>query len=252
MSSRCGLVTLILISPGRSSTRRMSTSSAGGGFCPTISTSELPVETKSATIPTSATIGSSAQSRQCAPFNRAASEPDSTSVGDLEEAHPTELRELALVRVEHEDAGVVELDLHDPALALAEHHRVRVLEVVGRAGRVVAEELAVQVQGVDEVELSQVRQVDPHELALLDPDRVLRVVEGAPVDRVAVVLPVAVRLVAVHHHHELARRRPGLLRVDDECAVEALVDVLLQRRRMAVVELHPGGAGRKLVPERVA
>ena len=60
--------------------------------------------------------------------------------------------------------GVVEVDLDDPALALALHDRVRVLEVVGRAGRVVAEELAVQVERVDEVELGQVREVDAHRL----------------------------------------------------------------------------------------
>ena len=96
----------------------------------------------------------------------------------------------------------------------------------------------------------QVGEVDPDELALLHPDRVLRVVEGAPVDGVEVVLAVAVRVVAVHDHHELARRRPRLLRVDDERAVEALVDVLLERRRVAVVELHPVRARRELVGER--
>src|SRR5262245_45853679 len=171
MSSRCGFVTLTLIWPGRNSTRRTSSSSRGGGFCPTRSSSELPVETKIAIAPTSATIGSSAQSRQWAPLNLAASDPDSTLVRDLEEAHPAELGELALVRVEHEDAGVVEFDLEDPALALGLHDRVRVLEVVGRAGRVVAEELAVQVERVDQVELGQVREVQPDELALLHPDR---------------------------------------------------------------------------------
>src|SRR5215475_14160669 len=116
--------------------------------------------------------GKSAQSRQCAPLSLAATDPDSTSVAHLEEAHPAELGELALMRVEHEQPRVVELELEDPALALAEHDRVRVLEVVGRAGRVVAEELPVQVERVDQVELGQVREVDPDELASPHSDRV--------------------------------------------------------------------------------
>src|SRR5262245_55720617 len=137
--------------------------------------------------------GKRAQSRQCAPLSLAATDPDSTSLAHLEEAHPAELGELALVRVEHEQAGVVELELDDPALALAEHGRVRVLEVVGGAGRVVTEELAVEVERVDQVELGQVRQVDPDELALAHADRVLRVVEDSAVDGVEVVLAVPVR-----------------------------------------------------------
>src|SRR4029453_15508215 len=81
-------------------------------------------------------------------------------------------------------------------------------------------------------------------------DRVLRVIEGAPVDRVEVVLSVAVRVVAVHDHDQLARGRPRLLRIDDERAVKALVDVLLERSRVAVVELHPVRPRAELVRER--
>jgi hypothetical protein len=110
----------------------------------------------------------------------------------------------------------------------------------------------VQVEGVDEVELGQVREVDPDELALPDADRVLRVVEGAPVDGVEVVLAVPVGVVAVHDHDQLVRRGPRLGRVDDEGAVEALMDVLLERRRVAVVELHPVGARGELVREGAA
>src|ERR687894_711527 len=69
--------------------------------------------------------------------------PASPSIDHVEEAHPAEVRELGLVRVEHEPAGVVELDLEHAALALAEHHGVGVLPVVARAGGLVAEEVAV-------------------------------------------------------------------------------------------------------------
>src|SRR6478735_798102 len=77
------------------------------------------------------------------------------SIRHVEEAHPAEFRELGLVRVEHERPGVRELDLEHAALALALHHRVGVLPVLARAGRLIAEELAVQMERVDEVELRE-------------------------------------------------------------------------------------------------
>src|SRR5262245_35064374 len=43
-----------------------------------------------------------------------------------EQSHPSELRELGLVGVEHEVAGISERRLEDRALALAEHQRVGV------------------------------------------------------------------------------------------------------------------------------
>ena len=69
---------------------------------------------------------------------------------DLEEAHPAELGELGLVRVEHELARVREAQLEDPALALALHHRVGELgRLERRAGREVVEEVGVHVERVD-------------------------------------------------------------------------------------------------------
>jgi hypothetical protein len=63
---------------------------------------------------------------------------------------------------------------------------------------------------------------------------------------------VGIRVEAVHHHDELLRRRARLLRIDDERPVETAVDVLLQRRRMAVVEVEAGGLRIELVPEAPA
>ena len=108
------------------------------------------------------------------------------------------------------------------------------------------------VERVDQVELREVREVDAHELPALHADRVLRVVEGQAVDRVEVVLAVAVRVVAVHHHHQLAGGRARLGRVDDQRAVEALLDVLLERRRVAVVEVHAVRVRLELVRERAS
>ena len=60
--------------------------------------------------------------------------------------------------------GVRELDLDHAALPLALHDGVGVLPVVAGAGRLVAEEPAVQVETVDQVELRQVGEVDADEL----------------------------------------------------------------------------------------
>ena len=109
-----------------------------------------------------------------------------------------------------------------------------------------------EVERVDQVELGQVRDVDAHRLRAADLDRVAGVVERRAVDCVEVVLAVAVRVEGVHDHDELLRGRARLGRVDDERAVEALVDVLLQRRGVAVVEVHPVRPRRELVREAAA
>ena len=95
-------------------------------------------------------------------------------------------------------------------------------------------------------------EVEADELGALDPNRIARVVERAAVDRVEVVRPVGVGVVAVHHHHELLRGSARLLRIDDQSAVEPLVNVLLERRRVTVVELHPVRLRLELVGELAA
>ena len=64
IASRCGFVTRMRISPGWNSTRRMSNSSAGGGFWPIRSKSESPHETNGADDDARRSTGTSAQSRQ--------------------------------------------------------------------------------------------------------------------------------------------------------------------------------------------
>src|SRR5215208_5715528 len=105
-----------------------------------------------------------------------------------EEAHPAELGELADVGVEHELAREGISELHDPALPLPEHLRIR--EIRGlelRARRVVVEEVGVRVEAVYEVELQHVDHVRPDQLPKLYLYRVLLVVEGHAVDGVDLV-----------------------------------------------------------------
>ena len=90
----------------------------------------------------------------------------------LEMAHPAELGELRLVRVEHVEPGLVRRVAHlqDAALALALHHRVDRPERRRQRGAVVVvvEEVAMQVQRVDRVELGDVDEVDAQPAGALD------------------------------------------------------------------------------------
>src|SRR4051812_16878961 len=166
----------------------------------------------------------------------------------LEEALPAELRELGLVGVEHEAAGPRKAELGDSALALALHDGVRVLRrLERRARREVAEEVPVDVEGVQEAVLERVDEVDPHELVARDLDRPLEVGEADRVHRVDLVRAVEVRVEPVHHHHQLVRVRPSLTGIDDEGAIEPLGDVLGERARVAVVEVQAEGRGVELV-----
>jgi hypothetical protein len=155
--------------------------------------------------------------------------------------------------MEHELPEVREAHLEDPALALALHDGVRQLARLQRcAGREVVEEVAVQVERVDEVVLEDVDQVEAHERVVRDRDRLVHVGERDAVGRVELVGAVEVRVEPVHHHHELVRVGPALLGVDDEGAVQALGDVRGQRRGVTVVEVQAERLGVELVHGRAA
>ena len=133
----------------------------------------------------------------------------------LEEAHPAELGELADVGVEHVAARLREAQLEDPALPLRLHDRVRELGRLERgAGRVVVEEVGVDVEGVDRVELQRVDEVDPHQLAASHADGLVHVVEADRVHRVDLIRAVEVGVEAVHHHHQLVGLGAATPRID--------------------------------------
>src|SRR6187431_2224045 len=87
----------------------------------------------------------------------------------FEQAHPSELRELTLMSVEHELARVPEAGFENRPLPLTQHQRVgRFIRCERRPGAIGIEEHAVQVNAVDQVELGDVDHVHPHELPDLD------------------------------------------------------------------------------------
>ena len=164
-SSRCGFVTLMRISPGLNSTRRTSNLIRRRRVAAEQIGDRVAATPRTPTTTTMrSSSGPSAQSRQRAPPGRVSAPRLHQSI-DVEEAHPAELGELRLVRVEHEVPGVGELDLDHSTLPLALHDGVGVLPVLAGAGRLIAEEVAVEVEAVDQVELGQVGEVDADELA---------------------------------------------------------------------------------------
>src|SRR5688572_19510875 len=196
---------------GPSSTRENASSSTAGASPRTVSAGfEATIH---ASKPASSTSGSNANSQDLVAFAGIA-------LDRLEHAHPAELGELALVGVEHETTGVAESGLEDRALALAQHEGVGDLGALRqRAGAVHGEEHAVQVEAVHRVELGDVDQVDPHQFADFDADRLRHVEVRGGVHRVDFVVGVEVGVEAVHHHHHLVGRRPRHAWIDDEGAV---------------------------------
>src|SRR6185312_14340703 len=168
----------------------------------------------------------------------------------IEEPHPAEGGELALVRMEHVFARVRKAQLEHVALTLALDHRVGVFAWFERGpGRKAVEEVSVDVERVDRVELDDVDEIDPNELAQLHTHRVVHEMESDGVDGVDLVVLVEVRIECVLHHYELICLRTPLRRVDDEHAIETLCDVAGERQRVAVIQVQPERAGLELVRE---
>src|SRR5918994_2547879 len=187
---------------------------------------------------------------------------------DIEDPHPAELGEFRDVGVEHVEPRLVILvgELQNAALSLRLHDGVDRAQrrLQPGAGVVIVEEIGVQVEGVDRVELGDIDQIDAHRPRAVDLDRVLHIVKGDAVDRVDLVAGVEGGVEGVHHHDELlpllglgmigvprSRRIavPGGIGIDDVGAVEPLVNVTLQWRGVAVIEVAAEGVGSELVGE---
>src|SRR5215218_6351610 len=146
---------------------------------------------------------------------------------DIEDPHPAELGEFGDMGVEHVQPRLMVFvgELQNAALPLRLHDGVdgALRWLQAGAGLVIVEEIGVQVEGVDQVELGDIDRID-----------LVAGVEGG--------------VEGVHHHDELLplfrlgmvgvpRFRgvalPGRIGVDDVGAVEPLVDVALERGRVA-------------------
>ena len=194
--------------PVANSTRRTSNSSAGGGALPTRPSSESPAATVAETTP----IEEDRRDERPQPPAKSPSRRGRGYVGVHQSATSKKPIQPSSVNSDtwawNMKCPVFLKSISTmPALALAQHDGVGVLERPPVPGRVVAEELAVQVERVDEVELGDVHEVDPHGARPADADRMARVVEGPSVHGVELVRTVTVRVVAVHHHDELLGRR---------------------------------------------
>ena len=98
------------------------------------------------------------------------------------------------------------------------------------------------------VVLEHVGQVDPHPLTHAKLDRVLVVMERDAVHEVKIVRSVEIDVVAAHHHDHFAIHGwTATLRIDDERAVQSLGDMLGQRSRVAMVQVHPERLGVELI-----
>src|SRR5690606_32424398 len=169
--------TLTTISPGRGSVMRsIVSSSTGGNACrktpagPRRRNATTAAASKMSGATPLTQIGSGAARRSPRPTATCARASGIGVLAHVQDAHPAELRELALVRVEHERPRMMVRELEHRALALAEHDGVRPLVALQvRPRPVQPEEVPVQMERVDEVELRDVDQVDPVQLA--EPDR---------------------------------------------------------------------------------
>jgi hypothetical protein len=157
------------------------------------------------------------------------------------------------VGVEHEWTGVLVGELEHCALALTEGHDVGPLEALQIGpGAIQPEEIAVEVERVQQVKLGHVDQVHPNQLVLGHLNGIFLIVEGDGIDRVDLVLTIEIGVEAVHHHDHLAGRRPARFRVDDERPVQALVNVPLDGNGVAVIQMQPERLGVELIHEALA
>lgn len=79
----------------------------------------------------------------------------------LEDAHPTQTVELALVRMKHELTGVIVAELKDVPLGLAHRNDISVFVwLQPSASAIHMKQVGMQMKGIDQIEFGEVAQVD--------------------------------------------------------------------------------------------
>ena len=153
--------------------------------------------------------------------------------------------------VEHVHAGEFVAELEYAALGLGLHDGVG--EFGGRqagAGGVVVEKVGMQMEGVDQVELQDVDQVNAHGLVYFELDGMVLIMEGDAVDGVEIVLIVKVDIQTMHDHdHFVIDRRAATFGIDDERAVQTFGDMARQRENMTMIQMQAERLGVELVDE---
>src|SRR5262245_57598609 len=108
-------------------------------------------------------------------------------------------------------------------------------------------------EGVNQVKLQDIDQVNPHLLASLDLDGVILIMEGNSVDGVKIIGVVKVYIKAIHHHHQLmVNLRPAFFGVNNKGPVQALGNMPGQGKGMAMVEMQAKRLGVKLIGKALA
>ena len=199
----------------------------------------------------------------------------SASLLDIEEPHPTQLGKFTLMRMKHVATllEALERKLEDSSLRLALHDGVNRFQRRRKRGAVVVvvEEISVQVKRVDRVEFGNVDQINSLKLIASDWNRFIHVGKRDGVSGIDLVVPVEIRIEAIHNHHHLvhifvfrvlrvasssyASLVPSIatwVRIDDEGAVETFVNVAFQRDGVAVVEVAAHRKGIKFIDRAFA
>ena len=151
--------------------------------------------------------------------------------------------------MEHIQPGILISEFQNAALRLGLDDDVGIFGG-GQAGsgRVIAEEVGVQVERIEQVIFQDIDQVKAHFGPHLDLDWVKLVVKGDGVDGIEIVHIVKIDIETIHHHHKLVvHRRSAALGIDDERPIQSFGNMPGQGRSMAVIQVQPKRFGHKFI-----
>src|SRR5688572_32692455 len=129
--------------------------------------------------------------------------------------------------VEHIHTGVFVAEFKDATLSLSLDDRIcKFTGDKACAGGVIVEEIRVKMEGVDQIKLKDVHQINAYLLTDVDLYRMVLIVKGNSIDRIKVVPIIEINIDAMHHHdHFAVNRRPSFFGINNERAVESFCDV---------------------------